>query len=276
MEYKRLMVEKGLLQLPIVDTHNSIFDLVVESDFLRKGEPSETKKKLNSKVVIMAGGKGTRLEPFTKILPKPLIPVGDKTILEWIMDEFALYGIDTFHFSVNHKSEMIKAYFSELKNKYKIHYVMEDSPLGTAGSLRLLNDDFKEDFFVTNCDIIIKDRYDKIWDYHKEGHFDITIVASLQHHTVPYGVCELNGDGHLNKINEKPEYDFLINTGMYILKPEVLKIIPENQFYHITNLIEDAQKIGKKIGVFPIPEGAWIDVGQWGEYKNAVAKLSIY
>ena len=98
-------------------------------------------------------------------------------------------------------------------------------------------------------------------------------MASAKEYVIPYGTCELNGDGHLSHINEKPKYDFLINTGLYVLNPSVLGLIPENKFCHITHLIEDAKKQGKKVGVFPIDDDAWIDVGQWGEYKKILEKF---
>ena len=112
-----------------------------------------------------------------------------------------------------------------------------------------------------------------LYKFHQKGGYDITLVASAKEYIIPYGTCELNGEGQLSHINEKPKYDFLINTGLYILSPDVLKLIPENKFYHITHLIEDAKNIGKKVGVFPIDDDAWIDIGQWSEYKNAIDKF---
>ena len=111
------------------------------------------------------------------------------------------------------------------------------------------------------------------YEYHQKNNFDITLVASAKEYIIPYGTCELNDEGHLSHINEKPKYDFLINTGLYILNPDVLDIIPENKFYHITHLIEDAKNQGKKVGVFPIDEDDWIDVGQWAEYQKAIDKF---
>ena len=112
-----------------------------------------------------------------------------------------------------------------------------------------------------------------IYEFHQKGGFDVTLGASAKEYVIPYGTCELNADGHLSHINEKPRYDFFINTGLYVLNPDVLKIIPENKFYHITHLIEDAKNQGKKVGVFPIDDDAWIDIGQWAEFRKAVEKL---
>jgi NDP-sugar pyrophosphorylase family protein len=218
----------------------------------------------------MAGGKGTRMKPFTNILPKPLIPIGEKTMLEVIMEEYSKYGIHEYYLSVNYKRNMIKAYFEDEPNNYEIHYIEEDEPLGTAGSLKLVEHIIKTPFFVSNCDILVKGDYDKMYDFHIQGGFDLTIIGTMQHHQVPYGVCEIKEGGELIKIIEKPEYDFLVNTGMYILQPNVLDYIPENKFFHITHLIEGLKEKGGKVGVYPISEKSWIDVGQWNSYLNFV------
>ena len=227
----------------------------------------------NVSVVIMAGGKGTRMEPFTKVLPKSLIPIHDRPIIEHIVERFTNIGCSNFHLTVNYKGKILKAYFEELKPKYNVSFVDEKKPLGTAGSLQYLKGTFDKPFFVTNCDIIIKADYASLYEFHQKGEYDITLVASAKEYIIPYGTCELNYDGHLSHINEKPKYDFLINTGFYVLNPDVLELIPENKYYHITHLIEDAKKQGKRVGVFPIDDDAWIDIGQWAEYKKAIELL---
>ena len=221
----------------------------------------------------MAGGKGTRLEPFTKVLPKSLVPVNEKPIIEHIIERFTMIGCSDFYITVNYMSKIIKAYFEELQPNYNISFVDEHEPMGTAGSMGFLNEKFNKPFFVTNCDIIIKANYNSLYNFHKSGGYDITLVASTKEYIIPYGTCELNDEGHLSQINEKPKYDFLINTGLYLLNPEMLNLIPENKFYHITHLIENAKNKGKKVGVYPIDDDAWIDVGQWVEYKQVVAQL---
>jgi NDP-sugar pyrophosphorylase family protein len=221
----------------------------------------------------MAGGKGTRLEPFTKVLPKPLVPIHEKPIIENIIEIFTKLGCTNFHITVKYKGKILKAYFDELQPDYNVHFVEEKEPLGTAGSLRFLDGQFNQPFFVTNCDIIIKADYISLYEFHQKGGYDVTLVASAKDYVIPYGTCELNSNGHLSHINEKPHYDFLINTGLYLLNPDVLKLIPENKFYHITHLIENAKNQGKKVGVFPIDDDAWIDVGQWTEYQKAITKL---
>ena len=145
--------------------------------------------------------------------------------------------------------------------------------MGTAGSLQYLKGKFNKSFFVTNCDIIVNLDYRNLYEFHRKGGFDITLVASAIEYIIPYGTCELNGEGQLSHINERPKYNFLINTGLYVLTSDILELIPENKFYHITHLIEDAKNQGKKVGVFPIDDEAWIDVGEWTEYEKALEKL---
>ena len=223
----------------------------------------------------MAGGKGTRLDPFTKILPKPLIPINGEPIIKIIMDKFNEYQIKEFYISVNHQSRMIKAYFGDISSAYHIHYLEEVEPLGTAGSLRFLFGKIKGSFIVTNCDIIIDSDYHEILDYHQEKTNAITIVGAYKQYAIPYGVCEIENGGNLKNITEKPEYDFLVNTGFCVLQADILKYIPENKTYYMTDLIEAVRNKGGKVGIYPISENSWVDIGQWEEYKKAAEKFKL-
>ena len=264
----QVLRDKKLDLIPIIDKDGKVVDYLTWSN-INGGK--QNKKVLDDVlVVIMAGGKGTRMEPFTNVLPKPLIPIHDKPIIEHIIKRFTDIACSDFHLTVNYKGIILKAYFEELQPNYNVSFTDENQPLGTAGSLHYLSGKFEKPFFVTNCDIIIKADYVKLYEFHQKGSFDITLVASTKEYIIPYGTCELNGDVHLSHINEKPQYNFLINTGLYVLNPDIIELIPKNKFYHITHLIEDAKKLGKKVGVFPIDDDAWIDVGQWTEYQKAV------
>jgi dTDP-glucose pyrophosphorylase len=271
-EAKKLFTKNMFDLIPVVDEQNKLINILYWKTVLNNGKKTQ-KEELNVPVVIMAGGKGTRMEPFTKVLPKPLVPIHDKPIIEHIIDRFTELGCLDFYLTVNYKGKILKAYFEELQPQYNVSFVDENKPLGTAGSLRFLDGKFDKPFFVTNCDIIIKADYASLYEFHQKGKYDITLVASAKEYIIPYGTCELNGDGNLSHINEKPKYDFLINTGLYVLNPDVLSLIPKDEFYHITHLIEDANKNGKKVGVFPIDDDDWIDIGQWAEYKKAIDKF---
>ena len=270
-EAKQLLRDLKLDLIPIVDENHLVVDYITWSGM---GGKSQQKKSLaDVSVVIMAGGKGARMEPFTKVLPKPLVPLHEKPVIEHIIEHFTNVGVDEFILTVNYKALIMKAYFEELRPDYSVDFVEEQEPLGTAGSLKFLENRFIEPFMVTNCDIIIKADYPDLYAFHQKNGYDITLVASMKNYIIPYGTCELNGEGHLKQINEKPEFDFLANTGLYVLNPDVLHLIPADKLYHITHLIKNAQKDGKKIGVYPIDDDAWIDVGQWAEYQQAVERL---
>jgi dTDP-glucose pyrophosphorylase len=271
-EAKKIFIRNNFNLIPIVDQESKVVDILFWGKVFNN-EKKRQEMRLGVPVVIMAGGKGKRMEPFTKIFPKPLVPIHDKPIIEYIIKRFTDIGCSDFYLTVNYKGKILKAYFEELMPKYDISFVDEIEPLGTAGSLHFLDGKFNKPFFITNCDIIIKANYISLYEFHQKGGYDITLVASAKEFIIPYGTCELNGEGHLSHINEKPKYDFLINTGLYVLNPDILNLIPVNKFYHITHLIEEAKKQGKKVGIFPIDDDDWIDIGQWAEYQKAIDKF---
>ena len=271
-DVKKIFTQQRFDLIPVVNNRRELINIFLWDKILNNSNKDQ-KEKLNVPVVIMAGGKGTRMEPFTKVLPKPLIPIHEKPIIEHIIDRFIEVGCSDFYLTVNYKGKFLKAFFEELQPEYNLGFVDEREPLGTAGSLQYLKGKFNQPFFVTNCDIIIKADYGSLYEFHQKNNYDITLVASAKEYIIPYGTCELNVEGHLSHINEKPKYDFLINTGLYILNPDVLNMIPKDKFYHITHLIEDAKNQGKKIGVFPVDDDSWIDIGQWTEYQKAIDKF---
>jgi dTDP-glucose pyrophosphorylase len=271
---RQMMLDFAINSIPVLNDADQLLSVLTWADVFSAKVPKK-KKHIDIQVVIMAGGKGSRLDPFTKILPKPLIPINDKPIIEVIMDKFNEYGIDKFFVSLNHKAKMIKSYFEDSDFKYDIRYVEENLPLGTAGSLRLLKNKVREPFLVTNCDVIIETDYDEIINFHKENNNDITLVVSCKHYVIPYGVCNIENGGILKNIDEKPEHDLLINTGMYIMQKNVLGLIPRNKLFNINELLMKAKGKGYRIGVFPVSESAWIDVGQWEEYHKAIEKMKL-
>ncbi len=263
---KEKMKKKRNEFMPIVSENNDLLEVIFWDDLFEE-KVKENRRQLDIPVVIMAGGKGSRLKPITNVLPKPLIPVGEKSILEEIMDRFVNAGCNKFYMSVNYKADMLKYYFSSLKDSpYQIEYFQEDQPLGTAGSMYLIKNKIDTPFFVSNCDIIIDQDLSEIYDYHRSNGNAITLVSVLKHYKIPYGTLETGERGLLLSLSEKPELTFQINSGMYILEPYLLDDIPDNTFFHITDLIEKVKGSGRNVGVFPVSEGSWKDIGEWSEY----------
>lgn len=270
---KQLMVKQVLECLPIVDDNKKIISAVWWVDLFEN--KLKKNKILKLPVVIMAGGEGVRLAPYTKILPKPLMPIGDKPVVEIIIDRFFQYGCKDFYLSLNYKANLIKAYFGDLEHKYKINYILENKPLGTAGSLHLLKTKIRKTFFVSNCDVLLEADYADMLKFHHEKKNKITLISSMKNFMIPYGVCEIQNGGILRNIHEKPEHDLLVNTGMYILDSAVLADIPANRFYNMTDLINDYLEKGEKVGVYPVSEKAWLDIGQFEALNETLKKFEV-
>lgn len=265
---KTLMLQNRVEYMPVLDHDNKIVNVIFWND-LFDDTPKNKGINLGLPVVIMAGGLGTRMKPLTNVIPKPLIPMGEKTIIETIMDMFTDVGCYDFHISVNYKAETIKHYFKQLGHpEYKISYFQEEKPLGTAGSLFLLKGKIDKTFFISNCDIIINTDFNDILEYHREQNNELTIVSALKHYPIPYGTIETGENGALKELIEKPEIIFQINSGMYILEPHLIYEIPENKFFHVTKLIDNILKRKGRVGVFPVSEGSWIDIGDWKTFTS--------
>lgn len=255
--------------MPVINESKQIIKIHTWDEFFvdKKLPP---KKQFELPIVIMAGGIGSRLKPLTNVLPKPLIPIGERTMIEEIFDHFGNHGCREFYISVNYKAELIEFYIRNQNLPYNFTFFKENKPMGTAGSLTLIKDKIDKTFFVSNCDILIEQDYSEILDFHRDNNHEITIVAALKHYPIPYGTISTGENGMLVSLIEKPELTFKINSGMYILEPNLLNLIPENTFYHITDLITLAQKRNLKIGVFPVSEKSWKDIGNWNEYLNNI------
>ncbi|MDI9472348.1 MAG: nucleotidyltransferase family protein [Bacillota bacterium] len=267
------LMELQILAIPIVDELMRIVDVVFWNEMIEKN--SIVQENLSAPLVIMAGGKGTRLKPYTNVLPKPLIPIGDIPISERIIKRFSEYGVKKFFLTVNYKKNMIKAYFADEEFDYDVEFVEENQPLGTAGGLSLLKGKINEAFFVSNCDILINGDYVNMMRFHKENKAKITLISSLKNYEVSYGVIQLGDDNNLIEMLEKPEYSFLVNTGMYILEPEVIDDIPENTHYHMTDLINQYVETGEKVAIYPIRETDWLDMGQIKEMEIMLERLDV-
>lgn len=265
---KDFMKKYSIEALPIIDKKNNIISVVLWND-----EEVELKRNLDVPIVIMAGGLGTRLYPYTKILPKPLIPIGEIPIVEHIINRFHRYGSDQFYLVVNHKKNMIKAYFNEIEKNYNVDYVDEDKPLGTGGGLSLLKGKIDSTFILSNCDILIEEDYEKIYAYHKKEKNFITMVCSLKNIRIPYGVIEISEKGEIENMKEKPELSFFTNTGMYIVEPKIIEELEDEKFIGFPDIIEQYKSKGEKIGIYPISENNWLDMGQLDEMEEMRKRL---
>lgn len=256
--------------IPIVNKDNAIQSVITWQDL---NKPSEVI--MDTDVVIMAGGKGTRLYPYTKILPKPLIPIGDTTIIERILMEFEKNYFNRFYMTVNYKKSMIKSYYYDELSKFNVEFVEEEDYYGTAGSLALLKGKLSNPFFVSNCDILIKADYRDIMKYHKKNKNMLTVVASMKNIMIPYGVISVGEQAQVTKIIEKPDYDYLINTGMYVLNSDILDYIPSDSVFHMTDLIDYLIEQDMRVGTYPISEDAWLDMGQIKEMEEMIRKVEL-
>ncbi|NBH74045.1 CBS domain-containing protein [Clostridiaceae bacterium] len=269
-----LMEQCQINSIPITGPKGQVIDIVIKSGLPGK-EGSKREDALRGiPVIVMAGGKGTRLYPFTKILPKPLIPIGDVPILERILDAFFQYGANEFYLMVNYKKEMIRSYFHGQKVPYRLHYVDEDRPLGTAGSIGYIDEEFHSPVVITNCDTLIESDYGEIMGHHKGCGNGMTVVSSLKNTTIPYGVIHSKGDGLVSDIEEKPKLSYFINTGMYIVDPEYLQEIPKGEFFHMTDLAAKLIREGVQVGMYPISENSFLDMGEFEEMKKMEERIN--
>ena len=267
-EARILYHKRNYVIIPIVDENGVIIGLY-------NGEGHEVKKRnaLNVPVVINAGGKGTRLDPFTRVLPKPLIPVGDLPIIEHIMKEYQTYSCNEFHIIVNYKRGLMKAYFADNDNHYNITWYDEEKPLGTGGGLSLLNGKFTDTFFFANCDALLTANYESMYKFHKENDNVITMVCAYKNINIPYGVVEMGINGTIEGMKEKPLMSFLTNTGIYIVEPEVVEDIEEGVPIGFPDIVEMERQKGKRVAVFPVSENDWMDMGQLSELEKMRIKL---
>jgi len=254
-------ISRQLYQVPVVDKNNYLIDIVDIAKALK------TRKRKN-KVILMAGGLGTRLHPLTLDTPKPLLKVGDKPILQTIIEKFASSGFEDIILSVNYKANMIKEYFKDGKELgVNISYIQEEKRLGTAGALSLLEDIPKEPFFVMNADLLTNIDFENFLDFHMIQKSLATMAVRDQEYQIPYGVVTTQ-DSKILSIEEKPTYKYFVNAGIYLLSPEVLKYIPKDTFFDMPTLFDTLIKEQKNILSFPIHE-YWLDIGRMEELQKA-------
>lgn len=269
-EARHLYHKRNYIVIPLVDDHNRVTDLYCgeREERIHKGH-----KSINIPVVINAGGRGTRLDPFTRVLPKPLIPVGELPIIEHIMKEYQSYNCDEFHIIVNYKKDLMKAYFADNENHYNITWYDEEKPLGTGGGLTLLRGKFSDTFFFANCDALLTANYESMVKFHKENGNVITMVCAYKNINIPYGVVEMGVNGTIEGMKEKPLMSFLTNTGIYIVEPDVIDDMRDGVAIGFPDIVEMERKKGKRVAAFPVSENDWMDMGQLSELEKMRVKL---
>jgi dTDP-glucose pyrophosphorylase/predicted transcriptional regulator len=267
-----IMKEKGIEGLPLLDENKQVLDILFWNELGSMEGEKPVKKEVP--VVIMAGGKGSRLYPYTKIIPKPLIPIGDTPIVERIMNQMISFGFIDFYLTVNYRKELIKAYFND-DNRYHLSFVEEKEPLGTAGALTLLKDKITGSFFVSNCDILVDVNYEKLLYHHNKSQNQITVITAMKNYEIPYGVVSLDDGGRIQALNEKPNYEFLVSTGLYVLERDVLDLIPEDIPFDMPDLIRLCLKNGNQVGAYPVMDSTWLDMGEFSEMKKMAERMKV-
>jgi dTDP-glucose pyrophosphorylase/CBS domain-containing protein len=260
----RLMSENGIRHIPILNEHGQVVDLgLLRTLVLDQALPLTG--------VVMAGGRGERMRPLTADTPKPMLTVGDKPLLERIVQQMQQSGIGRVCVTTHYKPEKITSHFGDGADfGVSIDYVTEDQPLGTAGALRLL-DAPSSTLLVVNGDILTRVDFRAMLDYHRESASDLTIGVRKHEATVPFGVVQCDGS-RVTGIVEKPRSEVLINAGIYLVEPSLLPMIPEGRRYDMTDLIRAALDVGRRIEAFPIRE-FWLDVGRPEDYRQAQADV---
>lgn len=257
----RLMKTHGIRQIPLLDKEKRLVGLVQMEELLYRPQRDNI-------VVLMAGGLGTRLRPLTDKVPKPLLKVGQKPILETILESFLDAGFHRFYFAVNYKSQMIEDYFGDgSRFGAEIQYLHENKRMGTAGALYFLPELPKEPIMVMNGDLLTKVDFGELLDYHIEQKATATMAVREYNYQVPYGVIDFDGD-RIAAIREKPSYSFFVNAGIYALSPEAVARVNKEEFFDMPQLFDLLLAEGKKTTVYPVRE-YWLDIGRMDDFERA-------
>ena len=226
------------------------------------------------KAIILAGGKGTRLRPLTYAIPKPLLPIGRKPILEIIIDQLRKSGFVDIILTVQYKAELIEAYFRDGSSfDVNITYIREKGPSGTAGPLRLAEHLLTEPFVAMNGDLLTKLDFGTMYESHLEKSAELTVGTVNYATKLPYGIISMNDDGKIVKIEEKPELNFCANAGIYVISPSALGIIPKGEFFDMPDMIQMLIDEGRNVETYPINE-YWRDIGRMEDYEEVNAEMS--
>ena len=267
---KEILLSEKIEAIPVINKERKIIKILFWDDIFKEEKKDFTQIYLP--VVIMAGGKGTRLDPFTRILPKPLIPINDKAIIEVIIDEYAKFGMEKFYITINHKAKIIKAYFEEQKSSYSLEFIEEDTPLGTAGAIGLMTSRPNVPFVVTNGDVITDIHYGELLDFHIRQDAIATMAVRVHEWQHPFGVVQTQGVDIVG-FEEKPISRSHINAGIYVLDSDALDIMIDDAYCDMPTLFERLKSKDKRTVAYPMHE-PWLDVGRPDDLVVAQIKVS--
>lgn len=265
---KNLFLKNKIFMIPFINNNKEVTDVIFLDDFLKQS--SKINKKIKCDVFIMAGGLGKRLLPITEILPKPLFPIDGIPIIQKIIQDFDQYKISKFFISLNYKSSILKAFLNELKNSNKFIYVNEKKPLGTAGSLKKITKKISNNFFLINADIYADIDIKSIYQYHIDNECDLTVTFLKKNIKIPYGNCKFDQNDNLLEIEEKPEINVNINSGIYVCNRKILSLIPNNQFHNMDDLIKKCIEKKYNVKAYDLKNTNWTDIGQWKNYNSLI------
>lgn len=258
VETIHLAKEKGIELLPVLDEHMKIVDVV---------NLKKQKSYLPIDAVLMAGGKGERLRPLTEKTPKPLLKVGDKCIIDYNVDRLINYGVRHISVTVNYLKEQLEEHFAEPRENVQVKTIREPKFLGTIGSIKFVETFYNDTVLLMNSDLFTNIDYEDFFLHFKENDADMSVAAIPYTVSVPYGIFELEGR-EVKGVLEKPTYNYYANSGIYLIKSELLKLIPEGEFFNATDFMDLLMKSGYKVIRFPL-NGTWIDIGNPQEYQKA-------
>jgi NDP-sugar pyrophosphorylase family protein len=256
----------GLRHLPLLDAAGCVADLV------RYELPVEPER--NTPIVIMAGGLGARLRPLTNDIPKPLLKVGSRPVLETIIENFAAQGFQRITLCINYRGDMIRDHFGDGSRwDLEISYVEEPNRMGTAGALTLLPERPREPFVVMNGDLLTKVDFVRLLDFHQRQGFSATVAMREYSYQIPYGVLQINDEYQVMQMVEKPMERRYVSAGIYILNPETIDLIPRDEYYDIPTLFNALMAQNRTVGSFPLRD-YWIDIGRIEDLERASAEFT--
>lgn len=266
----QLMDTYKIMNIPLVNNNGILIEIIERNS---KSNVERIKPEFeNVKIVMMAGGKGERLQPYTSVLPKPLIPISGIPIAERILLKYKESNLKHYIMSLNYKKNLIKTYFDDSMSDCNFVYVEENEPLGTGGSLRLMEEYLSDIFIVINCDMLIDINLNDLLDYHINNNAQLTMISAKKQVQIPYGVLNVNGN-EIVSLDEKPTIEMLINTGMYVVNRSAIEYFPSTKTFHMTDLCESLIKNDQKVVTYTIDEEDCMDMGVISELNNMNEKV---